>query len=525
MTRRPASEIGAGLEPVRPARALRPGERIHVVGAAGAAGAAAALHAHLVGAAVSGCDAGGPSQYTQPLADAGIPLSWEHAPTHVAAADRVLADRLAVSKALTAIAPGHPELAAARLNGVPVSSLQQLIADSAATRGQSLIGIAGTHGKSTTTGWVVHLLVAAGLDPSAFVGALLPAELTGTRRPSTVRVGGGPQFVVEADEYAGNFDPYDPRIIGLLNADWDHPDVFADRAAVVAAFTSWIRGSTVGSVPTVVVANAGDPGVGEVLDGLRDWPGRLVAAEVVGEDADPAGTAVRLAALRTGAGAAVPLVARWRWMAGQGSLEIDGLDPAGPRRTVLALAGRHNAENALIAAGVALAAGAAPDSIVAGLATFPGVGRRLELKGDVGGVVVLDDYGHHPTAIAATFAAVRDRYPGRRLWGVYEPLTYHRTAAMLGEFAAVLGTADRAVVADVHAGRDPDTTITSAQALADAVTRVANVPAVAPGSVEATADWLAGQVEAGDVVLVMGGGRSYVVAERLVARLRGRRGS
>ena len=139
--------------------------------------------------------------------------------------------------------------------------------------------------------------------------------------------------------------------------------------------------------------------------------------------------------------------------------------------------------------------------------------------------MVLDDYGHHPTAMAATFATVREQYPGRRLWAVYEPLTYHRTAAMLDAFAAILEQADRVVVAQIHAGRDPDTTITSAAALADQVRRRGTAPAWAPGTVEETGEWLAGHVEEGDVVLVMGGGRSYVIADRLVSRLRERGGS
>jgi len=110
------------------------------------------------------------------------------------------------------------------------------------------------------------------------------------------------------------------------------------------------------------------------------------------------------------------------------------------------------------------------------------------------------------------------------LWAVYEPLTFHRTAAMLDEFAEVLAQADRVAIADIHAGRDPDTTIASAQGLADAVNAVGGAPAWAPGSVESTADWLASRVERGDAVLVMGGGRSYVVAERLLAHLQARGG-
>jgi UDP-N-acetylmuramate--alanine ligase len=526
VTRRSASEIGAGLEPARPARAIPAGSRIHVVGAGGAAAAAAALHAHHAGARVSGCDAGGPSQYTPPLADAGIPLVWEHDAGHVCRGDVALVDRLAVTKALTAVEPDHPELLAARRAGIPATSVQQLIADAAATQGQDLIAIAGTHGKSTTTGWVVHLLVSAGIDPSAFVGALLPAALVGAARPSTVRVGAGRHFVVEADEYAGNFDPYRPVIGAVTNADWDHPDVFADRSEVVAAFATWIRGFSGGGESPTVVLNAGDAGVRELGEALHAWNGRVVAVALLDDPDDAAAQMVELATrFRTAAGPAHALVARWRpGAAGDGSLEVHGLEPAGNDALAarLALPGRHNAENGLVAAAVALAAGAGPAAVRAGLATFAGVGRRLELKGEIGGVVVLDDYGHHPTAMAATFAAVAQRYPGRRLWAVYEPLTYHRTAAMLDAFAEVLERADRAVVAQVHAGRDPDTTIASAAALADAVTRRGRTPAWAPGTVEETADWLADRVEPGDVVLVMGGGRSYVIAERLVGHLRGR---
>jgi len=133
---------------------------------------------------------------------------------------------------------------------------------------------------------------------------------------------------------------------------------------------------------------------------------------------------------------------------------------------------------------------------------------------------VYDDYGHHPTAIAATVEAVRQREPGRRVWAVYEPLTYHRTAALIDEFAASLATADAVVIADIWAGRDPDTTIASAAGLADAVAAVRpDIPVAAPGSVDATTDWLADRVRAGDAVLVMGGGQSYRIATGLLERL------
>jgi UDP-N-acetylmuramate--alanine ligase len=521
---RGAAEISAGLEPARPARAIPAGQRVHVVGAGGSAAAPAALLGHLAGAVVTGCDASGTSTYTLPLEDAGIPLAWENSPEHVVRDGVVQVDRLAVTKALTAVAPNHPELVAARAHGIPVTSVQQLIADAAATRGSRLVGVAGTHGKSTTTGWVVHLLTEAGLDPTGFVGALMPAELAGGPHSSTVRVGSGDLFVVEADEYAGNFDPYQPVFGVLLNADWDHPDVFASRADVVTAFATWIRAfDGRGAVPTLV-ANAADEGVREVLGLLRDWAGRLVVTTVT-EDA-----AADLAAERrslevtyaSAAGPAAAVVGRWSiGPDGTSCLEIAGLGAGEAVVQVgLRLPGRHNGDNGLAAAALASAAGAATSAIQAGLASYAGVGRRMEVKAEIGGVVIVDDYGHHPTAMRATFAAVAQRYPGRRLWAVYEPLTYHRTAAMIEPFAEILEQADRVVIADIFPVRDPDTTITSAAELAEAVNRRGRTPAWAPGSVQATADWLAPRVEPGDVVLVMGGGKSYVIAERLAVHLR-----
>lgn len=493
---RTAAEIGAGLAAARAARPVRSGERIHVLGAAGAGASAATWLAWRAGAAVSGCDAGGSSSYTAAIEAAGIPFAPAHAAAHVVNGERLLVDRVAATKALTSVAPDHPELVAARDHGVTPEPWQQVIADVAMSQGGRLVCIAGTHGKSTASGWLVHLLVSAGADPGAFVGALLPAMIT-DGLPSTARWGSGDAFVVEADEYAGNFDAYRPDVAVLLNAEWDHPDVFADAAAVLDAFEGWLNGP--GAAQRTLVANFRDTGVHELVERLGDWPGRvvrvgLVDAEARAGDLDVAG---RLTAT--------------------GDLELALQGTTISVRP--GLVGRHNAANAVCVAGAAMVLGVTREAIAGGLASFRGVGRRMEIKGEPRGVLVVDDYGHHPTAIAATLAAVRGAYPGRPIWAVYEPLTYHRTAAMLDAFADVLATADRAVIADIWAGRDRDTTITSASALAAAVSERSSVPAVAPGSVEETAAFLAGTVTAPDVVLVMGGGRSYVIAELLVAAL------
>jgi UDP-N-acetylmuramate--alanine ligase len=498
---RDRSEIGAGLAPARRSRAIVPGGRIHVVGAQGAGASAAAILAAWAGADVDGCDPAGPGQYAPALDAVGVRVAAAHDPAHVLGPRRP--SRLAVTKALTAVDPDNPELAAARDAGLPLEPWQQLVADAA--HGRLLVAVAGTHGKSTTAGWIVHALARLGADPGAFVGALLPADLTGIGVAATARRGVGEAFVVEADEYAGNFDPYRPGITVLTSAEWDHPDVFADREAVLDALEAWIRRAAEARGPgdgePVLVANVGDPGAATVAARLAGWPGRVVRTGL-----DPAPGAVDVAG------------------------QVTGADPDGTTLRVavggavhtlrLSTAGRHNAANALGVVGACHAAGHALEPVLDALASFRGVGRRLERKGEVAGVVVYDDYGHHPTAIRETLAAVRQRAPGRRVWAVYEPLTFHRTAALLDQFADVLATADAVAIADIWAGRDPDTTVASAPGLAEAVAqRNPAIPVGAPGSVEATARWLAGHVCDGDAVLVMGGGRSYRIAELLLQHL------
>jgi UDP-N-acetylmuramate--alanine ligase len=530
---RTAAELGAGLAPARDPRPIRPGERIHILGIAGAGASAAALLAKAAGAIVTGCDPGGPSPYTPALEAARIPIEWAHHPAHVGV--RPPPDRLAVTKALTAISPDHPELQAARAAGIPVESWQQVVADAAS--GRAMAAVAGTHGKSTTSGWLAWLLAETGQDPSAFVGALLPASLTGGP-PATARVGNGRAFVVEADQYAGNFDPYRPTVAVVTTVEWDHPDVFADRAAVIDAFAAWLE-----RVPgATIVANLDDAGVRELLATLEigsTRTGRVIGTSIGGQT--PSGAAPTARAIGPGASggraaAAPATVVDHRLSAtivdrtpAGTVLDIEGLGE-GTQRVHLPTVGDHNAINALAALGAAVALGALTGEarpadagrLVSALATFPGIGRRLERKGEARGVVVYDDYGHHPTAIRATLAALREREPGRRAWAVYEPLTFHRTAAMLDEFADALADADAVAIADIWASRDPDTLITSPGALAAAVrARRPGMTAYAPGSVEATATWLAQEVRDGDAVLVMGGGRSYRIAELLLEALQG----
>ena len=252
---------------------------------------------------------------------------------------------------------------AARVAGIAIEPWQQVVADAAASQGGRLVAVAGTHGKSTSSGWLVHLLAAAGRDPAAFVGALLPSTLTGGA-PATARWGRGDAFVVEADEYAGNFDPYRPDVAVVLNADWDHPDVFADRTAVVDAFEAWLRGPARrsdgwSSARTTLAA--------------RSWPvasatGGRVSCRVrsaARPDACPVSRRPDL----TGSMARACTLAGLRGP-GDPGLEVE-----------LRLAGQHNAANAACVAAAAALLGVGLADIAGGLGSFGGVGRRFEIKG------------------------------------------------------------------------------------------------------------------------------------------------
>ncbi len=504
---RAAAEIGAGLAAPRSAEPIQPRARIHIIGVAGAGASAAALLARAAGATVSGCDPGGPSPYSDAVEAAGIPIAWAHDAGHITAALRP--NRVAVTKALTAIAPDHPELAAARAAGIVPEPWHQVVADAAF--GRRLVAVAGTHGKSTTAGWLVHVLTAAGLDPSAFVGALLPASLTGGI-PATARVGTGVPFVVEADEYAGNFDSYRPDVAVVTNVEWDHPDVFADLGATLDAFEGWLRRAAAARDRPTLVINVGDEGAARLRERLTFWTGPIVEVGVADDGSAAGESAVQSARMLGRIVETTP----------DGTMiDIAGAAFLRPLRVHLGTAGRHNVANAMAVAGAALALGVTAADLARGLESFPGVGRRLERLGEAGGVAVYDDYGHHPTAIRMTLGAVRQREPGRRIWAVYEPLTYHRTAAMLAEFAAALSTADAVAIADIWAGRDPDITVASAEGLASAIrARRSAMVVEATGSVQDTASWLASRVQPGDVVLVMGGGRSYQVGPLLLEALR-----
>jgi UDP-N-acetylmuramate--alanine ligase len=460
----------------------RPGERIHLIGIAGSGAAGTALLLHHAGAVVDGCDLDAPSPYTAPLDAAGIRYVAGHDPAHLAGVDRV-----AISPALRAV-PGHAELGAAEAAGPPVATWQALLGELMAAPGRLGLAVAGTHGKSTTTALLGHLLASGGLDPTVEVGAFVPAW------GASVRVGEGAPFLVEADEFADSFLNYRPAAAIVTNIEMDHPDWFADSAAVLDSFERFINGMApderVGG--RLLLAAADDRGVEELLARIPDWEGRI---------------------LRYGPGGAI--AAQEVRFSEQGtSFRLF------ERPFEMALAGEHNVRNATAALALARELGASLEALADGLRSFAGAGRRMELIADTARVTVYDDYGHHPTEVRAALAAARQRVGGRRLWAVFEPHMYSRTALLLDEFARSFTDADEVVIADIFASRDTPEAMraTSAEALADAVERVSAVPTIATGDVEATTDYVAEHLTDGDAVLVMGAGKSYRIARGIAER-------
>jgi UDP-N-acetylmuramate--alanine ligase len=334
------------------------------------------------------------------------------------------------------------------------------------------------------------------MDPSVEVGAFIGAW------GASVRTGSGAPFLVEADEFGDNFLNYRPAGAIVTNVEMDHPDYFADANAVMASFERFVRGMT--AHPTLdgrlLVISAADPGARELTARLGGWDGRIVrygpVGDLVASDVtfDPSGSNFTL------------FGRRWR----------------------TPLAGAHNVDNATAALVMANEVGADLDLLAEGLRSFTGAGRRMELIADTAAVTIYDDYGHHPTEVRAALAAARQRVgPDRRLWAVFEPHMYSRTALLMDAFSTAFTDANEVVIAEIFASRDtPEArAATSAEALADAIERASGTPAIAVGDVDATTDYVADHLATGDAVLVMGAGKSYRIARGLAERLAGERES
>ena len=387
----------------------------------------------------------------------------------------------------SAIPATHPEMEAARALGIPLVRRAEALAEAVA--GGTLIGISGTHGKTTTTVMTTEALAAAGRDPTGVVGGRV-GHWGGNLRL------GADTYVVESDEYDRSFLALAPDVAVVLNVEADHLDIYRDLEDITRAFELFI------SPARVVVRCADDAGATALR--VRS------SSEVIAYSATLPGA-------EPSAGACdARLVADSLVLNADGARFMVRFDDEALGEVQLSVPGLHNVRNALAAIGAGLALGLTVQEMAPGLATFRGVERRFQRLGSAAGVDVVDDYAHHPTEVEATIAAARHAYPGRRLVLAFQPHLYSRTRDLQHEFAVALGAADVLFLCDIYGAREaPEPGVTSAligERIDSAVVRWHGPRADVAGA-------LTSFVRAGDVVITMGAGDITRTGPELLAAL------
>ncbi len=445
------------------------------MGIAGAGMSALAELCARRGAIVTGCDQR--AEGVHDLERLGIQVVSGHDAAHLGT-PRALVVSSAIPKT-------HPEVEAARAAGIPVIRRAEALAE--ATAGGQLVGIAGTHGKTTTTVMTTEALKGAGLDATGVVGARVAAW------NGNLSTGADAVFVVEADEYDRSFLALDCDVAVVTNLEADHLDIYADLDDIRGAFTQFTRGAR------WIVLCADDPHA----NALPTPP----SAEVVRYGIE-------------GGCADARLVARNIRMHERGTTYEVVYDGKALGPVTLRVPGLHNVRNSLAALGVGLGTwGMHVAKMAEGLGRVEGAERRFQRLGDVGGVTVVDDYAHHPTEIAATLSAARASFPGRRLIAAFQPHLFTRTRDFAPAFGAALAAADATYLTAIYPAREQPLPGVTSALIADAMTHSGRAPQW-QGSGDAVAAALAADVREGDVVITIGAGDITKAGPALLALLR-----
>ncbi len=456
---------------------------IHLIGIGGAGMAGIAEVLLNLGYQVQGSDQR-KSAATERLARMGATIFIGHAASHVAGADVVVAS--------TAIAAGNPERVAAEQARLPIVQRAEMLAE--LMRFRQGIAVAGTHGKTTTTSLVASVLAEGGLDPTFVIGGQLKSA------GSNARLGSGRYLVAEADESDASFLHLQPVMAIVTNIDNDHLGTHGgDFDKLKQSFVEFLH-----NLPFygLAVLCTDDANIAELLPRV----GRPVLSYGLQPDAD-----IRAVELERSASGSRFTVLR---PAPAGALAID-----------LALPGLHNVLNALAAIAVATELAVPDAAIQKALRGFAGIGRRLELVADgalpMGRITIVDDYGHHPTEIAATLDAVRQGWPDRRLVLAFQPHRYTRTQDLIDDFGRVLSATDVLLVTEVYAAGEQPIANADGRAVCRAVRSRGQIEPVFVEDVQDLAAALVGVLQDGDVLLTMGAGSIGAVAHELPQRLAG----
>ena len=444
---------------------------VHFVGIAGAGMSALAELFRRRGARVSGCDIA-----PEPAADLGrlgIDVMSGHDPAHVDGARAVVVT--------SAVPRDHPELMRARHLGIPVIRRAEALGE--AVSGASVVAVAGTHGKTTTTVMTTEALAAAGLSPTGLAGGRVSAW------QGNLRVGANSVFVVEADEYDRSFLALTPTVAVITNVEPDHLDIYQDLADIRSAFEQFLspartavvcqddEGSSTLTIP---------PDIERLSYGISNEAARVSAHEILSVEG------------------------RLRFL-----VRLDGSDIG---ELALRVPGVHNVRNSLAAVASGLAMGVSLEAMQAGLEAFEGVERRFQRLGTVRGVQIVDDYAHHPTEIIATLDAARAAFPGRRLIAAFQPHLFTRTRDFADAFGAALARADLVFLTEIYPAREQPLPGVTSALVAEALRKAGRAPEWM-GARTALADALVATAREGDVVLTLGAGDITQTGTELLHRL------
>jgi UDP-N-acetylmuramate--alanine ligase len=460
--------------------------RVHFVGIGGIGMSGIAELLANLGYQVSGSDAKR-SDVTSRLEQLGVRVDEGHDAQHVGEADVVV-----VSSAIDA---GNPEIAAARRRGIPVIPRAEMLAE--LMRLRYGIAVAGAHGKTTTTSMIALVLERAGLDPTAVIGGRLSAF------GSNARLGRGEYMVAEADESDRSFLKLSPSIAVVTNLDREHMEAYGSVETLEQAFVDFAN-----KVPFygAVVACADDPMLAPLLPRIT----RRLITYGLGSSGDVVGRDVTLGAFEASCRVMTTLKRRTAATLKGDSTELGAL--------ALKVPGQHNVRNALAAVAVGLELDVPFAAIAAALAEFGGAERRFQRLGEARGVLVVDDYGHHPTEISAVIAAARAGI-NRRVVVVFQPHRYSRTRDLMDDFGPALSGADEIVLTDIYAASEPPLPGITLEAFAERVRAATRAPVHTVPTVADIPDFVAGRARPGDLVITLGAGSIGTVGAKILAAL------
>ncbi len=440
--------------------------KIHFLGVGGSGISGVAHLAEKMGYRVSGCDLEENTAY-------GSNIFKGHDPKHVEDADLVVTTPAVFFQNGSGQNNDNQEVLLARKKGILIT-WQEFVGKYLA-RGRKTICIAGTHGKSTTTAMVGQLLINAGLDPMVVIGANVPAW------GGNYRYGKGKYLVIEADEFYDNFLYYNPEIIILNNIEFDHPDYFKNMNEVYSSFEKFVGKLT---RQKVLIINEDSDGVMKLLN-------------LMGKEKLEAINLFTYALSKTEHTKA--------------SFTIGGTEYK------VGVPGKHNLSNSLGVVTISAILKIDRKILQRTLENFAGISRRLELITDRGGIKVYDDYAHHPTAIKASLEALRERYPDQRIIAVDEPHGYMRTKALLENYNGVLDAADKVYIGPIFKARDKVDPLVTPQLVAE---KSKHKDAVGLNSFSHILENIGMLLIHGDIVLVMGAGKSYLWAREIAKLVR-----